>query len=266
MLFPEKKGKDLMEVLKKYAKFIVPAALLLVALVHFIIDEDLIGEYNEAKAEADEAVLITEVIDTELTSGDVTGLQITGGSCYVSLIKEETETVQLDLSEIPEGYTWALQDGTLVLDMTDKKDQNRHIHLSGASTGAVLRLPMDISLTNITIDLRSGNIYFSNVDAGSITLNAGSGNFHNLGYISGDFTFVTGSGNAELRLRGSETDYNYDLYADFGNIDVGYSVHLSETSRSSGQTGLKSKYTHTNQYDGKKIRIETGNGNIKIEF
>ena len=255
-----------MEVLKKYAKFIVPAALLLVALVHFILDEDLIGEYNDAKAEADEEALITEVIDTGLTSGEVTGLQILGGSCYVSLIKEETETVQLDLSELPEGYIWAVQDGILVLDMTDEKEQNSHIHLSNAAAGAVLRLPMDIALTDIRIELRSGDIYFSNVDAGSITLNAGSGSFHNLGYISGDFTFVTGSGNAELRLRGFETDYNYDLYADFGNIDVGYSIHLSETSRSSGQTGLKSTYTHTNQYDGNKIRIETGNGNIKIEF
>lgn len=112
-----------------------------------------------------------------------------------------------------------------------------------------------LKVSDLKVDAGAGRIDLKNVDAGDVKVSTGMGEILLEGKVSGSMDVSCAMGNTELKLAGSQTDFNYRISGAMGNIDLGQE-HYS---------GLAMSKSIDNGAD-REMKVECDTGNITITF
>ena len=168
------------------------------------------------------------------------------------------------------GFRAYAKNGTLYLSSNKKITKVKNI---GKGTITVT-LPVDMELEKAELNLKAGELKAEQIFAKNLEVNAGAGEVNILEFTSEKAKFkcgagsVTASGDAKekidadcgvgemnLKIKGNQKDYNYDLHCGIGEINCGdYSL-----------SGLGSENNVDNGAD-KKMDIDCGIGSINVSF
>lgn len=108
---------------------------------------------------------------------------------------------------------------------------------------------------NVTISMGAGECDIKHIKANSVKIECGAGNV-DLGLVSTDkLSAECGCGNFDATLTGDCDDYNYEIDAGIGNIDIGNKSY----------TGLGQEHSENNGAS-KTVSIDCGLGNVDIQF
>lgn len=168
------------------------------------------------------------------------------------------------------GFRAYAKNGTLYLTSNKKITKVKNI---GKGTITVT-FPADMELEKAELNLKAGELKAEQITAKDLEVNAGAGEVNILEFSSEKAKFkcgtgsVTAAGDAEkkidadcgvgemnLKIKGNQKDYNYDLHCGIGEINCGdYSL-----------SGLGSENNVDNGAD-KKMDIDCGIGSINVSF
>lgn len=129
----------------------------------------------------------------------------------------------------------------------------RFFKIGSWSGDATLILPKDMNFEEISIDCGSGDVTAEGVSAQELSVDCGSGNVSIDRADTRQLELDTGSGDVDLGLTGEKKDYDYEIDCGSGDVNLGDS-HFSST-----EYKLK-------EHRGKSIEIDSGSGDIFIEF
>lgn len=118
----------------------------------------------------------------------------------------------------------------------------------------------EINLENVTADrleatVGMGGIYLNNMHLGQLTAEIGMGNLEADGSVTENIHATCSMGNLSMTLEGRQEDYNYNIIASLGNVDLGENSYC----------GLSSDKYIDNSSD-KEMEVECSMGNISIQF
>lgn len=113
----------------------------------------------------------------------------------------------------------------------------------------------DLQADSAEFEIGVGEIIVDYASVQECDINVGMGNFEYHGIIENHVGIECGMGNAEVYLKASEEDYNYEIDCAAGNVSIG--------DESFG--GLASERKINNHAEA-TIDIECGMGNVTIEF
>ncbi len=105
------------------------------------------------------------------------------------------------------------------------------------------------------IEIGAGGIRIEEMDFGSVEAEVGMGNLELNGDVSKDLDVVCAMGNVDIRLNGSESDYNYRIEGAVGNVDIG----------DTGYKGIAQERTIDNGAS-RTITVECSMGNLSVQF
>ena len=182
--------------------------------------------------------------------------------CYVENGELHVEAV--------EKIGWHETTGTLILYLPEGKYFDEVDIELGAGTVTL----NDITSGEISLEVGAGQILTSNLQAGELDVSVGAGEADldamtvdvldvevGMGELTGSGSvgrradIECGMGNVELKLAGSQQDFNYKIESAAGNLDLGKDSY----------SGLAQERRIDNGA-GKNMAIECSMGNIKIEF
>ncbi len=113
----------------------------------------------------------------------------------------------------------------------------------------------DVQSEELSFSVGAGKIEITDMATGQFHAEVGMGECVASGVITGDVDAECAMGNMELKIRGREEDFNYNLESAMGNIDLG------EKSFS----GFAEEQTIQNNAE-KNMSVECAMGNITIQF
>lgn len=126
-------------------------------------------------------------------------------------------------------------------------------------------LEMDLGAGRITVEnyncekavisVGAGEIIVANGSANEMDIDVGMGNFVFEGKVAGDLDVDCGMGNVQMKLYGSEKDYNYAVDCGMGNVTVG--------NHSYGGVATDQEIDNDAAYD---CDLDCGMGNVEIRF
>ena len=168
------------------------------------------------------------------------------------------------------GFRAYAKNGTLYLTSNKKITKVKNI---GKGTITVT-LPADMELEKAELNLKAGKLQAEQIHAKELEVNAGAGEVNILEFTSEKAKFKCGAGSViaagdakekidadcgvgemNLKIKGSQKDYNYDLHCGIGEINCGdYSI-----------SGFGSENNVDNGAD-KKMDIDCGIGSINVSF
>jgi len=143
-------------------------------------------------------------------------------------------------------------------------------------------IPEDMYLEKLDIEMASGAVRVTGIDAASVEINGASGNFtatdltvdreldvevvsgstHVSGDLRGDLTFNSVSGNLDIEIDGAAADYQRAIEAVSGNITVS-----DPSGKLNSSTLVTSDSSGNRQTSGaNRLEIEAVSGNISVRF
>lgn len=163
------------------------------------------------------------------------------GSCTITLY-------------IPEGFTFGtveMEMGAGVLEFDDLRAGD-FVYLTAGAGQIVID---SIQSSQVELEVGAGEIKLKGMEVGELEAEVGMGNFEARGIITGQAEIKCAMGNVDLRLAGSEKNYNYSVECAMGNIDIGGHSY----------SGL-SKKTDIDNGAGNDIDLNCAMGNVTVSF
>lgn len=150
------------------------------------------------------------------------------------MARENAEDSKITLY-LPAGYSWQEVD---------------------LEVGAGQIVAEGLKVSELDASVGAGEIRLSGMEVGRLDASAGVGNFVAQGTVTGSVEAECSMGNLELKLSGSETDYDYELECVAGNIKIGEKQY----------GGGVAKEQNIDNGTGRRINLECSMGNIAVTF
>lgn len=211
---------------------------------------------------------------------NITDLEISVGACEVIIQASNTDTVQVDVSRLKYsalGLDLSVEEDNGTLLVRTMKDGNVWDVISAKNNnGGILKiyLPENMSLSTAVFEFGACEVEISNLTVGHMDLfigavdcemermnlsslhaEVGAGSLDYSGTISGDVSIECGAGEVDLELSGTEKEFNYDLSAGLGEVEIGEKEY----------GGFAVDKTINNHAD-KNMVIECGAGSVSVDF
>ena len=209
--------------------------------------------------DAEDKEVILENIKTDVQAENLKSIVIKSESSTVTLMSYDTDAIVLEMENMGDNYSYSDDDGVFSLELKSGESKLVTTNLSAVT----VKVPKDISLDKITIEMGNGDIILSDVDAAKVSVKSGLGSFKNSGALSGEVNIELKNGSADLLLCGSERDYKISADTNIGSVVVG-NFH--------GQRKLAGEGRHTGaEYSsdalmGNRINVHSGDGDVTVKF
>lgn len=130
---------------------------------------------------------------------------------------------------------------------------------ASVSVGAGKIELQDARVEKLEVEVGAGQAEVKNMQVTELNVEVGMGEFVGSGAIDGDVDMECSMGNLELRVKGRQEDFNYEIEGAMGSIS------LKGASGSQDFSGLSSERSIDNGA-GKKMEVSCSMGNITIDF
>ncbi len=112
-----------------------------------------------------------------------------------------------------------------------------------------------VETEKLAMEIGAGEVIIKNINVEELEAEIGMGNLEAEGSIGRKADLECGMGNIEMVLQGQESDFNYQIDAAMGNVDIGANSY----------SGLASE-RRVNNGAAKDLQVECSMGNISITF
>lgn len=114
---------------------------------------------------------------------------------------------------------------------------------------------MDLQVNRLGLEMAAGQIRCKQIQAQNVDIDVSVGECQFQGEVLQDMKIECATGEVVTKLSGSETDYNYNLRCDVGNIKIG-------TSNLAGLGGSK----NMDNGAARNMSIDCSTGNVEVSF
>ncbi len=172
--------------------------------------------------------------------------------------RENAEDSKITLY-LPARYSWQEVDlevgaGVIRIGGTNASGMTASQMTLEAGAGQIVAEGLKVSELDASVG--AGEIRLSGMEVGRLDASAGVGNLVVQGTVTESIKAECSMGNLELKLTGSQTDYDYQLECVAGNIKIGEEQH----------GGGVAKEQNINNGAGRRIDLECSMGNIAVTF
>ena len=220
---------------------------------------------------------VSGTLSSELTAlpynkSDIKKLKISTGASEVAIKESADDKVYIACDSTSFNLIHKLENGTLTIENDTHNISVFNFDISSAKIE--IQLPKDIDFedidldiaagelvcmplcgNDISLDVAAGNAEMDSLKCKKLEANVGAGNLTISLLDASDVELDVGMGNADIELVGTEKDYNFDIDASMGNIEIG----------GNSSPVLASSKVIDNHAD-RNIELECGMGNITVTF
>ncbi|MCM1057233.1 MAG: DUF4097 domain-containing protein [Firmicutes bacterium] len=154
---------------------------------------------------------------------------------------------------VPEGYHYG--EVEIELGAGDMELQGLDADRIALGVGAGRIVANGMKAESLELEVGAGQIYMEDVNVKDMKAEIGMGELRLEGAIEGDVDATCAMGNVEMKLTGSQKDFNYRLSGAMGNIDLGAESYSGIGVSKTIDNGAR-----------KDMKIECSAGNIRIMF
>lgn len=172
--------------------------------------------------------------------------------------REDAEDSKITLY-LPAGYNWQevdLEVGAGVIRIGGTNASGMTAFKMDLEVGAGQIVAEGLKVSELDASVGAGEIRLNEMEVGILGASAGVGNFVAQGTVTGSVEAECSMGNLELKLIGSQTDYDYELECVAGNIKIGEEQY----------GGGVAKEQKINNGADRRIDLECSMGNIAVTF